>query len=187
MPHRELLLEVLRKYSTGYSSEKSFIEETIAFVESNEDCFERSNTKGHINGSCFVLSPDSKKTLLTHHKKLNRWLQLGGHADGDSNIWDVSLKEALEESGIQDISLVMEDIFDIDIHTIPANTTKGEGEHLHYDIRFLLRAPTEEFVVSDESHNLKWVNSEELEEMAQKKEIGTSIQRMHDKWLKKQL
>jgi len=182
MSHRTQLLKALNDYSSNYDSEKSFIKEVIDFVKDNEDCFERSNQKGHVNGSAWLISPDSKKTLLTHHKKLNRWLQLGGHSDGDNNILNVALKEAEEESGIADINPVKTEIFDIDVHDIPENKKKGEPKHKHYDIRFLLQAENEDFIISDESNDLKWVTLQELDEMAKNGEIDEAITRMQQKW-----
>ncbi len=183
MADRGLLLSALKTYKTDYASEQGFIQEMINFIENNPNCFERSNLSGHVNGSAWVLSPDEKKVLLTHHKKLNRWLQLGGHSDGGDNTWNVALREATEESGIQNIQFVMKEIFDIDIHTIPANAKKNEPEHKHYDVRFLLKAPTEKVVISDESNSLKWINATELSDMARKGEISAAMVRMTDKWL----
>ena len=125
--------------------------------------------------------------MLTHHKKLNRWLQLGGHSDGDNNTRNVALREATEESGISDISFMIQSIFDVDIHTIPENTTKNEPEHKHYDVRFLLKAPHESFIISEESNALKWVTKHDLLKMKQNKEISFSMMRMMDKWLERSL
>jgi 8-oxo-dGTP pyrophosphatase MutT (NUDIX family) len=117
--------------------------------------------------------------LLTHHAKLDRWLQLGGHADGDGNVLAVAVKEAEEESGLLDFVQVGKGIFDIDIHPIPAR--KGEPEHLHYDVRFVLRpGGSLEFTVSDESHDLRWVSPEDVKGLT----TETSMMRMVDKWLK---
>ncbi len=183
MANRNLLLKALKTYKTEYETEKKFIHEMIDFIEQNPNCFERTNLAGHVNGSAWVLSPDEKKVLLTHHKKLNRWLQLGGHSDGNPDTWSVALREATEESGIKGIQFVIKEIFDIDIHTIPENIKKTEPEHKHYDVRFLLKAPTEDFIVSDESNSLKWVTAQELSSMAERKEISSAMERMAQKWL----
>ena len=183
MTKRNLLLQALKTYKTEFEEEKKFIQEMIDFIEKNPNCFERSNLKGHVNGSAWVLNPDEDKVLLTHHKVFNRWLQLGGHSDGDPNTWNVALREATEESGISDIQFVMQEIFDIDIHTIGENPKKNEPEHKHYDVRFLLKAPNENFVVSDESNALQWVSANELLKMAEKKEISPAMLRMTQKWM----
>jgi len=183
MSHRNLLLKALENYYTDYEGEKPFIAQTIEFIKNNPNCFERTNLNGHICGSIWIISPDGKKALLTHHKKLNRWFQLGGHSDGDGDTWNVALREAQEESGIEGLSFITRDIFDIDIHPIPENKKKNEPAHLHYDIRFLLQAPTEDFIISDESNDLKWVSSEELDKMYARGEIGSAMHRMHNNWI----
>ena len=184
MTDKTLILTALKKYNTTFKNEIPFIQETINFIENTPNCFDRSHLEGHITGSAWLLNSYGTKVLLTHHKKLNRWLQLGGHSDGESNTWNVALKEATEESGIQNIQFISSDIFDVDVHTIPENTKKNEPQHKHYDIRFLLKAPTETFVISHESNLLKWVTSKELLEMSAKKKISPSMERMMKKWEK---
>lgn len=177
---RDLLLNALKKYQTSDEHEADMLAKLISFIESHEDCFDRSNQEGHITGSALVINPDGDKVLLTHHRKLDRWLQFGGHSDGDPDTWNVALREAQEESGIEDLEFVSRDIMDVDVHPIPDNLKKGEPKHFHYDVRFLLRAKSEEFEGNHESHKLKWFTWGELDE------IGlmsvTSLKRMFDKW-----
>ena len=129
--------------------------------------FHRENLEGHVTGSALVVNNSFTKVLLTHHRKLDKWLQLGGHADGEHQIEKVALKEALEESGLKKlklldpISLILKNSharplpFDIDIHKIPAR--KQEPAHYHYDLRYLVMAEEDETVkVSEESHDVKW-------------------------------
>jgi 8-oxo-dGTP pyrophosphatase MutT (NUDIX family) len=182
MSHRNELLEALRAYTPESDKEKSDVVELIEFIEANKNCFDRSNLSGHVTGSCWLINPEGNKALLTHHKALNRWLQLGGHSDGDSDTWNVSLREAQEESGIDDINFVSRDVFDVDVHSIPASSKRNEAEHKHYDVRFLLRAKTEDFAVRDESNTLQWFSSNELTEMSKVNEIDLSVQRLNKKW-----
>ena len=150
----------------------------ITFVESNTDCFERSLQIGHVTGSAWVVNKAGTHVLLTHHKKLNMWLQLGGHADGNFDILDAALREAVEESGIQALEPVGSEIFDIDIHLIPARKT--EPAHNHHDIRFIFHClENEDYVVSDESHDLAWVEIQRLAEYTNEE----SMLRMAKKWL----
>jgi 8-oxo-dGTP pyrophosphatase MutT (NUDIX family) len=94
--------------------------------------------------------------LLTHHRKLNLWIQLGGHADGEADLLAAALREVNEESGLKRVRAVLAEIFDVDRHRIPARKT--EPEHWHFDVRFLIEADaTEPVVVSDESHDVAWV------------------------------
>ena len=114
--------------------------------------------------------------LLTLHRKLKRWMQTGGHADGDPQPLRVAIREAEEESGIVGISPVSCDIFDIDIHLIPANPAKNEPAHYHYDIRYLLQAPHENFIISEESDALGWWEESDFDQQAAS--LDSSIQRM---------
>ncbi|MCX6956055.1 MAG: NUDIX domain-containing protein, partial [Verrucomicrobia bacterium] len=90
--------------------------ETIRFVEAHEDCLLRSCMPGHLTGSAWIVSPDRTRTLLTHHHKLDKWLQLGGHADGDGDLLAVALREAREESGLVNVRAASTEIFDLDRH-----------------------------------------------------------------------
>jgi 8-oxo-dGTP pyrophosphatase MutT (NUDIX family) len=142
------------------------------------DPFQRERESGHFTGSAWLVSADSERVLLTHHRKLNRWLQLGGHADGDSDLAAVALREAEEESGLTDLT-VEPDIFDLDRHLIPARG--DEPEHWHYDVRFVVRAHgSEDFTVGDESHDLAWRS---IGELVSDESVDESVRRMAAKWL----
>ncbi len=167
------LIRALNNYYSPYKEEQAFIPKFIALL-SHPDCYQRERLTGHITGSSWIVDEEREFALLTHHKKLNRWLQLGGHADGNENILDVAMKEAKEESGLHRIHAVSEKIFDIDLHAIPE---KGDiPAHYHYDIRFLFMASKDEnLVISSESKDLKWVA---LDDLAQKTANNKSILRM---------
>lgn len=182
MVDKSYILNLLNNYKTNYPEEQPFIQQAIDFASSKDDCFERSCLTGHFTGSCWILNADKSKVLLTHHKKLNRWLQLGGHVDGNPLVYQGALREAEEESGISGIKLLSDDIFDIDIHPIPNNLKKGEPEHLHYDIRYLLQAPNEDFTISNESNDLTWLTLDEIEAKIKSGEVYGSLIRMTEKW-----
>ena len=157
--HRNDVLILLRRYSSSQSSdahEAAMIADTIRFVEEHADCLLRSCVPGHLTGSAWIVSPDRTQTLLTHHLKLDKWLQLGGHADGDCDLLAVALREAREESGLQNVRAVSAKIFDVDRHWIPPRKT--DPGHYHYDLRFLIEAdPSEPLAISSESKDLAWV------------------------------
>jgi len=119
--------------------------------------------------SAWVLSPDRTETLLTHHRKLHRWLQLGGHVEDDATIQEAALREAMEESGIAKLELVESTIFDIDVHLIPE---KGSVQaHYHFDIRFLFQAESKKYTVSAESNKLSWVKLDNVESIVSDESI----------------
>ena len=176
--HRNQLLKLLASYSKRFPQEMDCADRIINFVKNNHDCFERSLSIGHITGSAWIVNRAGTHSLLTHHKKLNKWLQPGGHADGESDVMQVAKREGQEESGLVQLKPESEEIFDVDIHQIPANS--AEQQHLHYDIRFVLRSSgAENFIVSDESHALAWVEIAQLRDYT----TETSILRMAQKWL----
>ncbi|MEL7369516.1 MAG: NUDIX hydrolase [Myxococcota bacterium] len=178
--HRRPLLDALDHYEQSdriTADERQPLERLRAFVEAHPTCFDRTLLEGHITGSAWILNHDQSATLLTHHKKLNLWLQPGGHADGDPDVRQVALREAIEESGIEDLRLLRDDIFDVDVHRIPAR--KDEPAHYHYDVRFVVQAPPNaQFVVSEESHALAWVPRADVANY----QTDESVLRMVRKW-----
>lgn len=169
MSHRKSVLDLLDAYTP--SPEEVFAKEKmIAFIKMHENCFERSLKEGHITASAWLLRQDGKKALLMHHAKLNCWVQFGGHADGDSDVLRVAIKEAQEESGVMGIEPVSLEIFDIDIHNV--------GDHLHYDIRFLLQIKSDEIPQQNhESNGFLWVSKKDPLPTKQR-----SVVRMFEKW-----
>lgn len=174
---RSTLIQALTNYTTRFEEEKNFAADFLKLLE-HERAFHRDHLPGHITGSAWIIDANRTSVLLTHHAKLDKWLQPGGHADGDENVLGVALREAEEETGLKNFKLLQPGIFDLDIHTIPAR--KDFPEHLHYDIRFIFEAdPTEELIITDESQDLKWVPLNQLSEYTS----NVSIQRMLQKVL----
>jgi len=166
---RDTLIDLVENHNPIDDLEKDYAVKTLSFLRENDNCTSSDNLVGHITASAWVLSPSLKETLLTHHKKLGRWLQLGGHIENDSTIQKAALREAIEESGIGNIVLLEKSIFDIDVHKIP--TRKNIAEHYHYDLRFLFQAEQKEFVVSSESNNLSWVKLDNVGALVQDESI----------------
>lgn len=135
--------------------------DTLDFVSNNEECFERTLIIGHVTASGWIVSEDRAKVLLMHHRKLDKWFQPGGHCDGHPDVRQVARKEVEEETGLQEFRLVSDQIFDVDIHEIPANTK--DSAHFHYDIRFLFEADDARPILGNiESKEVKWVDLESV-------------------------
>lgn len=131
----------------------------LALVDEHEDIAVRTCRPGHLTGSAFVVDPSRNACLLLFHTKLQRWLQPGGHADGDTNLAHVALREAQEETGIPGLQVVTPAI-DVDIHEVDP---PKEDAHLHLDVRYLVIAPAgAEPVGNHESQALRWVTADEL-------------------------
>jgi len=103
--HRNKIRNFFKHYRVRYPEETAVVERVSSFVDANTDCFSRELPIGHITGSAWILDSTGTRALLTHHKKLNIWVQLGGHADGDPNVEQVAYREAIEESGLGGLSL----------------------------------------------------------------------------------
>lgn len=175
---KESFVEDLKNYKPTNKKEEEHQNTILKFLNEKDNNFDRGNLEGHITGSSWLVNRNKTKTLLTHHRKLNKWLQLGGHADGSPDVLDVAIREAQEESGIEEIKPLYSTIFDIDVHLIPDRTTKGEPEHYHYDIRYLLYTDNENFQISKESINLKWICIKEIDDFS----TPPSLDRMIKKW-----
>lgn len=174
--NRELLIAALEVYDAPAEEEKLF---KVKFLDLllHPDAFQRDHLPGHITGSAWIVDQSKNFVLLTHHAKLNKWLQPGGHADGDENVLNVALREAEEETGLKDFELLHSGVFDIDIHTIPAR--KEFPQHLHYDVRFLLQGRKHESLSpTAESHALAWIALDQLASLTQG---NASIIRMANK------
>ena len=174
--HRRKLLALIAEYADRHPEEAAIVARFQEFIDSHERCFARDCWAGHITGSAWLVDPSQNSILLTHHKKLGIWVQLGGHSDGDPDTASVAYKEATEESGLS-VDFLDQAIFDLDIHEIPAR--KNDPAHYHFDVRFQFIAASRDYTVSEESHDLSWIEIERLPEVTQE----TSMLRMRQKWL----
>jgi 8-oxo-dGTP pyrophosphatase MutT (NUDIX family) len=174
--HYNSLIKLLSDYNSVYQEEIIYRRQMLGLLELEKDhAFERSCSLGHFTASCWLVDSKQDHYLLLHHKKLNRWLQPGGHCDGDADVLQVAIKEAQEETGIKNITPISTDVFDLDIHYIPSRGE--ENTHLHFDVRFLLMAETSEISFNHEANDMKW--------FAKKTSIendNLSLRRMYEKW-----
>jgi 8-oxo-dGTP pyrophosphatase MutT (NUDIX family) len=149
----------------------------VELLDSCPNCFKRDAFPAHFTGSAFVVSADGSCGLLHHHRKLDRWLQFGGHCDGEEDVLSVAQREAYEESGIAGLIAASRRPFDLDIHEIPA--FGDEPTHFHYDVRYVLIAPEDaEIRTSSESKELRWFTSTEMKTC----DLDPGLRRLIEKW-----
>ena len=122
-----------------------------------------ANRLAHLTGSAFVMDP-LNRVLFTFHRKLERWLQLGGHSERyERCLSQTALREAREESGLNDLCShpsFTPSLLDVDVHWIPAKGDKPAHQHLDFRYVFLTCMP-ERIIVSSESIKLKWFSIDE--------------------------
>ncbi len=178
MPFSSDLCAALHHHAAATPEARELVDTFLGFLASSPEVFERHHPPGHFTGSAWLVSADGERVLLIHHRKLGRWLQPGGHADGDTDLMRVALREATEETGLSGLH-VEPGIFDIDRHRIPARGS--EPEHWHYDVRFVVRAgPDEAFVMNHESLALAW---RPVADVFGDETLDPSLRRMARYWL----
>jgi 8-oxo-dGTP pyrophosphatase MutT (NUDIX family) len=160
------LLDLLVRHRPEGPDETAHLAAIVDFVSAHEDPFDRTIPHGHLTASAFVLSPDGSRVLLLHHRKLERWLQPGGHAEaGERSGEGVALREAQEETGIAELRLHPDAPrpVDVDVHAIPARG--GEPAHLHLDLRYVVMAPMTAALLrsAKETNALRWFGWDELD------------------------
>ena len=159
----------------------------LDFVKRHKECCQRSLAVGHCTGSALLTDPHGSQVLLLFHPKLQRWVQPGGHADGDPDLLSVAWREAEEETGLQAESLVPFSSersgatrplpFDLDIHEIPERGS--EAAHLHYDLRFLFLAdPSQALVGETPDLKLEWVAVEKVIERTSEESVLRMVRRL---------
>jgi len=174
------LTQQLKFYLKCNPNEAAMVHRMIEFIAQYENCYYRELLSGHMTASAWLVNYDNDKALLMFHHKLQKWLQPGGHADGEENLLNVALKEASEEVGINKLSPLSDEIFDLDIHAIPAY--KDVSAHHHYDIRYIIQVSEQHqsLVGNHESQALAWYSPEQIQAM----DVDVSVLRMCDKWQK---
>lgn len=163
-------LDQLRTYAPSDEAEALHRERMIDLFTSAAEPFSRAHfAPGHFTASCYIVDGGGR-LLLHHHRRLGRWLQMGGHVEPGETTALAALREGSEESGLRDLSLIAPRhpagmIFDLDIHGIPA--AKGEPDHDHFDVRYLARTMSPQAITIDraESNELAWVTLERAAEL----------------------
>ena len=157
--------------------EQGFRARMLTLVEQPAPCSRQSFTPGHLTASAFVLSPAGDAVLLIFHKKLEIWVQPGGHIEPDDvDLQSAARRELSEEVGLDLPADATGTIFDLDIHAIPAR--KSEPAHEHFDVRYLFRAPSLEFRASDEVAAAKWAPLDRIEQLTTDESVQRAVRKL---------
>ena len=159
------LIEEIEKYEPFNEMEERDKELILRALRREENVFSRENSLCHMTASAWISSPDRTKVLMAYHNIYDSWSWLGGHADGDTDLLRVALKEAEEESGLSKVKPLMQDIFSLEVLTVDGHMKKGKyvRSHLHLNVTYLLEADDREMVRAkeDENRGVRWFSPED--------------------------
>lgn len=174
----EALVESLAAHGRARPDQAPVVARMLGVLGQSGAPFSRSQLDpGHFTASGFVLSPERKRLLLVRHAKLGRWLQPGGHVEAaDASLRATAEREVGEETGVLDLSDLMDGIFDVDAHLIPA--TAREGAHVHFDVRYAFRAGSDRLLASDEVGGARWVELAEVAALNPEESIVRPVERL---------
>ena len=149
---KENLIRQIENYPPFNEQEEKDKALILGWIRNNENAFSRENTVAHITASAWVVNKDRSKVLMVYHNIYNSWSWLGGHADGETDLLSVAIREVKEEAGISNVRPVSEEIFSLESLTVDGHVKKGNyvSSHLHLNITYLLEADSEEQVSESE-------------------------------------
>ena len=159
------LLNALNRYTPVNPQEARDRQQFLTLLQSGQELYTRENPVAHLTASSWVVSPDRKQVLLVYHNIYNSWSWLGGHADGETDLLAVALREVKEEAGIANVRPVSPDIYSLESLTVDGHVKKGQyvSSHLHLNVTYLLEADSDEAVSikEDENSGVAWFTPEE--------------------------
>lgn len=182
--HVERVIEMLAQHPCADEKEAQDAQRIIELARLHPNIFSPLCEVGHITGSALIVHPPTKRVLLNHHRKFDRWMQFGGHMDNDLAPHVTALREACEESGLRDLRFIDakypgsqplpagevsegERPFDVSVHVVPARDDRPE--HLHLDLRYLLATDQPDSAqATDESNAIRWFTLDELDALGLK-------------------
>ena len=160
-------IQKFKPYNEQEQVEKNIM---LKYLNDFDDTLTRQNEYGHFTSSAFVLNKERTKILMVYHNIFKSWAWPGGHSDGDSDLLYVAMKEAKEETGIQHVKPILEDIYSLEIININGHEKRGKyvGSHVHLNVTYLLETDESENIriKEDENSGVKWVPIDKIVEMS---------------------
>lgn len=186
-PINQQIYDSTSKY-TPYDEREAIDKEVILeFVKNNDEVLSRNNKIAHFAVSAWITNPNHTKILMVHHNIYNSWSWVGGHADGDADFLRVIQKEISEETRLDKVKLLHDQIFSLCILTVPSHIKRGKivNAHLHLDVEYLFEADETATTRTklDENSGVKWVNIDEVEKVVNESETKPIYHRLNQKLL----
>lgn len=160
-----MIYSQIEKYCPFNEQEQQDKLRILHFLKNNPDAFERSNMCAHMTASAWVINPEATKVLMVYHKLYDSWSWTGGHADGERDMLALAVREVQEETGIQNVRPVTEDIYSLEVLTVDGHVKRGEyvSSHLHMNVTYLLVSDESEplHICEDENSGVAWFSLED--------------------------
>ena len=160
-----MIIQQIENYRPFNQQERQDRIRILDFLRNNEDAFERSNATAHMTASAWVINADASKVLMVYHRIYDSWSWTGGHADGERDLLALAIREVQEETGVQNVRPVTEDIYSLEVLTVDGHEKRGEyvSSHLHMNVTYLLMADEKETLHICEAENsaVAWFGLEE--------------------------
>lgn len=175
----ENLKKQIESYIPYNEQEEKDKQTMLRYIDIFDDVLTRQNEFGHFTASSWVVNKERTKVLMIYHNIYQSWAWTGGHADGESDLLNVVLREVKEETGIEHVKPVMEDIFSLEIVCVNGHVKRGKyvSSHVHLNVTYLLEADEKEALIikEDENSGVKWVDIDKVIEMSNEEWIKNKI------------
>ncbi|MFQ8989090.1 MAG: NUDIX hydrolase [Intestinibacter sp.] len=167
------LKEKIEKYQPYNEQEAKDKQTMLKYIDTFEDVLTRNNEFGHFTASAWTLNQERTKVLMVYHNIYQSWAWTGGHADGESNLLEVAIRELKEETGVKNVKVLNDNIFSLEIICVNGHVKRGKyiSSHQHLNLTYLLEVDEKEILKmkEDENSGVKWINLEEVEKASNEK------------------
>ena len=181
------LRKQIESYKPFNEQEESDKELILKYMDTFDDVLTRENKMCHFTASNWIVNKERTKVIMIYHNIYDSWAWTGGHADGDSNLLHVALKEAKEETGLKNLKVLSDGIYGIEILTVDSHIKRGKfvSSHLHLDCSFLLEADEEEHlrIKPDENSKIAWIDIDKTLEVINEKKMVPIYKKLNEKLL----
>ena len=182
------LKEQIEKYVPYSEQEEKDKEVMLKYINTFDNVLTRDNKFGHFTASSWVVNKERTKVLMIYHKIYDSWAWTGGHADGESDLLGTAIRELKEETGVENVKIIKDDIFSLEIITVDGHSKRGEyvSSHVHLNLSYLLEVDEDEKlkIKEDENSGVKWINIEDLDNMVNEKWVLANVYKKLNEKLK---
>ncbi len=179
------LKEEIEKYEPYNEQERKDKELMLEYINTFDDVLTRKNRMCHFTASNWIVNKERTKVLMIYHNIYKSWAWTGGHSDGDSNLLHVAQKEAEEETGLNNLKLLSDGIYGIQIVAVDSHIKRGEfvSSHVHLDCCYLFEADENDAlrIKEDENSGVKWVDIDEAVNLTNEEKMKTIYQKLNEK------